>query len=795
MAELAALGAAAGILQVIDFGTRFIVTTYQMARSNYTAASSSNDLQDLQNASANLRHLQYELQTIALHDHSHNALVLLAEKSAVILKEMLDSIQGLERNDQGRKRDALRKAWLTLWKADRLENLQTKLRDVKADLTFYLAINLRTTARATLESQEQLLVEMRSMRTDLNDLGEIASNADDLGSGYGSLALEYLTNGLERHQEIKSELTSALITNIHTSEGHSDLNDPTHIQVSEKRRARLEQIFIQRLLYHSMQERESTIKDAHKGTFRWIFEGNSASPTPSPGFRDWLESKDKLYWITGKAGSGKSTLMRYIVQPASQAAKPRGRAIVRTETTADSPGRCREYLHRWSGDDQRLTIASFHFWAIGSKLQASQGGLFRTLLFQLLHAHPEAIAVVGPSRWESLCLFNEDPKSISEDELGDMFRRAVVHISTYARVALFIDGLDEFDGDCGDLIAIVKECTCLPIKVCVSSRPWTEFEDAFEACPRLRMEDLTHEDITKYVVTRFESDHQFQRLQRRQTEVASNLIQAIVTKASGVFLWVTVVVASLLAGMGAGDRIEDLEMRLALLPAEIKQLYERILESVDPIYLEHAAQLFKLMSSCKEPPSLMLLWFADEVKFMDRAVSERPSTISYEEMSERLDDMRRRLNSRCRGLLEIHENTTDSSDPDFGGSVRYLHTTVYEFIWSQSTQQTLKKYLTTPYDPDIRISAAYGALAKIRMQSMTKGEIQHVSGDLSPGDHFLCLATERSVLEYVKAKVKRGGLVTAKWAAVKSYQQGIFSSTLWNLKRRQEAPAISLLSL
>jgi type II secretory ATPase GspE/PulE/Tfp pilus assembly ATPase PilB-like protein len=40
-------------------------------------------------------------------------------------------------------------------------------------------------------------------------------------------------------------------------------------------------------------------------TFEWLFQNNAL------GFPEWLQSDRGIFWITGKAGSGKSTLMKY----------------------------------------------------------------------------------------------------------------------------------------------------------------------------------------------------------------------------------------------------------------------------------------------------------------------------------------------------------------------------------------------------------------------------------------------------------------------------------------------------
>ncbi|KAF5243823.1 hypothetical protein FANTH_8017 [Fusarium anthophilum] len=237
------------------------------------------------------------------------------------------------------------------------------------------------------------------------------------------------------------------------------------------------------------------------------------------------------------------------------------------------------------------------------------------------------------------------------------------------------------------------------------------------------MQDLTYDDITKYVVSKFEAKSQFARFQKLHPEFAGALSHSIAHKASGVFLWVTIVVASLLAGMMAGDRVEDLENRLNLLPSETDDLYGRMVETINPLYREHAAQLFRLVSACREPPSLRILWYADEVKFLDRAIGEDPSAVPLEEVMGRLEDMRLRIVSRCRGLLEVQRALDEqhSAKPD-GGYVAYLHRTFAEFLRRPDTQQRLDSCLTTPYDSSIRISAAYTSLAKLWMRPDTAGE-------------------------------------------------------------------------
>lgn len=54
-----------------------------------------------------------------------------------------------------------------------------------------------------------------------------------------------------------------------------------------------------------MQRRYEDVPHAHMGSFNWVFD-------PHLGFYEWLARGKGVYWITGKPGSGKSTLMKYI---------------------------------------------------------------------------------------------------------------------------------------------------------------------------------------------------------------------------------------------------------------------------------------------------------------------------------------------------------------------------------------------------------------------------------------------------------------------------------------------------
>lgn len=155
--------------------------------------------------------------------------------------------------------------------------------------------------------------------------------------------------------------------------------DPTQSQETVIRREVTEEVLAS-LLFRSITERREQVCEAHRETFRWIFRRPHEIENHDMGrwddFVAWLEEGDGLYWIAGKAGSGKSTLMKYIA----------------SHPSTDN------YLKQWSGDCRTLK-AAFFFWSSGTKEQKSQVGLLKSLLYEILTKIPELVPVVFPLEW------------------------------------------------------------------------------------------------------------------------------------------------------------------------------------------------------------------------------------------------------------------------------------------------------------------------------------------------------------------------------------------------------------
>ena len=468
-------------------------------------------------------------------------------------------------------------------------------------------------------------------------------------------------------------------------------NDIAERAETRVREQRLQARLLESLRFSELSDRHSRIAEAHDKTFQWIYRHPRVENNSWKSFTNWLQGDTLLYWITGKAGSGKSTLMKYI----------------------HNDVRTLEHLKTWAGG-VALVTAAFFFWNSGTSMQMSQAGLLRSLLFQTLERLPTLTPYVVPGRWEAYKLFGQDQSAWGQVELRQAFRRLADFDLLETKFCFFIDGLDEFDNDHSNLIDLVKDlASASNIKVCVSSRPWVVFEDAFKCGPSLMLQDLTYPDIRAFIDSNFHENPGFLALEKREPQYAARLLEAIAQKAEGVFLWVNLVVRSLLSGVVNGDRVLDLQKRLEALPPDLEHLYEKMLSSLDPFYFEHASQFFQIIRVAKEPPSLLSLSFADEeLEFVQDC---KVHSLGDEERTLRADIMRRRLNSRCKGLLEVarereafisnlslmaHEDqpTTSVLHPaDL--TVQYLHRTVKDYLESPPVSAQLLAATQSQFDP------------------------------------------------------------------------------------------------
>lgn len=166
-------------------------------------------------------------------------------------------------------------------------------------------------------------------------------------------------------------------------------------------------------------------------------------------------------------------------------------------------------------------------------MQKSQDGLLRSLLYQILARNPDLIPLICIERWQRRILLErfrtlDIPfRNLERTELFGAFRR-LGEISLdggHPKICIFIDGLDEYEGDHSELITTLQTISQSPfIKICAASRPWQNFRDAFDLSPwKLHVEDLTKEDIKRYVRDTLEHNTQYCKLKKQDPTGANYL--------------------------------------------------------------------------------------------------------------------------------------------------------------------------------------------------------------------------------------------------------------------------------
>jgi hypothetical protein len=483
------------------------------------------------------------------------------------------------------------------------------------------------------------------------------------------------TSGKALLVEVLAELQDfATVRNIRAA----TVDAPKHVAAPAQ--ARFEEILqpkiLERLWFRTMDARLEAISPAHCRTFAWALDSNSA-------LSSWLESDSEMFWLSGKAGSGKSTLMKYLY----------------------GQKQTKNLLCNWAGTS-KLVLGSFFFWNLGASDQKSHTGLSRSVLYQILMQNPSLLPILLPRMWKEACNYESDEDTLagleapSSVELATAFR-SLQGVSMEEKYCFFIDGLDEYEGDLHQGIDFVRSlCKHPSIKVLLSSRPIPLCTDSFLAFPTLRLQDVIRTDIQGYVQETLGSHHYMISLSESNPIDAAAILQQLVDKSAGVFLWVILACRSLLNGFAAYDTAVELQSRVDELPPELEGMFRHMLCMVEPRYFEHTAKMLRVCYQRQvtyrsqdyfRQTSLdvdAICW-----DILDRAGMDfenvPPFDIAPNDKWTVWNRVERRLRSRCGGLLELKlpENLSSSRQTVLStdATVVFMHRTVFEFLDNPGT--------------------------------------------------------------------------------------------------------------
>lgn len=506
-------------------------------------------------------------------------------------------------------------------------------------------------------------------------------------------------------------------------------------------RAPKEQTILRSLHFSTIKVRFEEIKSAHARTFEWAYIDTKIHLKP------WLETEGGIFWVTGKAGSGKSTFMKFL--------------CCRKETQTA--------LEQWAGPKRTITL-SYFFWNSGYPEQKTQEGLLRSLLFQVFRQAPELMSIICPGRWNDI---SERESVWTLRELSEVFQLLGKQKSLPVRLCFFVDGLDEFEpsfknGDHKNLLQILKDVSTSPdIKLCLSSRPWPfVLNELSRSNRKLYMQDLTNNDMRIYVQEVLESDEYFRKLQRRTPE-CTKLISQITAKAQGVFLWVYLVVRSIFKGLEDQDTTAELQRRIDALPEGLEELFKQSIESIEPVYQAQSARILQTALVADPPLSIVAYHFLDvEIQnseyAMDENIDLHKGDVDFYER------MRRRLHARSKDLLEVREWSHEDKNSCHNVMVQFIHRTVKEFLGGSRDASAMLRERTPGFDP--RTSICRSLLAEIKTYPTEEPPFEKV-------DYLLCYTREvefhnrvaqTDVLDELDRHFTRKHTVSGHWTNLRS---------------------------
>jgi hypothetical protein len=315
--------------------------------------------------------------------------------------------------------------------------------------------------------------------------------------------------------------------------------------------------------------------------------------------------------------------------------------------------------------------------------------------FSVLCQKRELVPVLFPNVTRALASGQQQtPFDLTLTELTAAFTALIDTQDFDMKVCFLIDGLDEYDGDYDELAKLFGLATKSDrVKLLLSSRPIPACVYAFSGCPGLRLQDLTYDDIRFFADSELGQHPLMQQVERASPGATDDLVEGIVSKASGVFLWVSVVVKLLIRRLVAYDTLAELRQRLDELPEQLELLYSHMLRSMPKESRAQGSSFLQLMLKSSKthgrfPMTILMLSFAEDQNY-DRCFIDVP--LENDE-DWRLESTEGRLRSRCCGLLEVQDSLDEPKDKA-ARNVCVLHRTVIEYLeqpdnWREITSWT-----------------------------------------------------------------------------------------------------------
>ncbi|KAK3367650.1 hypothetical protein B0H63DRAFT_363599, partial [Podospora didyma] len=673
MEPLAALGIASNVMQIISFGFETIAVCKRVHESGHPEPGLGDNSASLHTLSVALSQQlkAYHQSQVGLRKHD-KAMLDIAAKCADAAKALQEEARFLTPKTTKNFANVASTVSKTLWRKRRLERLEKELTRSQATLDTHLLARICTRTEAAQVIANKDFVKLDAILRDF--IIRYSSSQAVLSKTVEEESAKLRTQTSQEAAQTRQEITKASVST--TRQLSQKLEQ---LSIDDERASRHAKL-LGSLKYDGINDRANQITANYPDTFQWIFEGFSnvsggeEQPRPLwPLLSTWLQSDGEVYWISGKPGSGKSTLVKFVVA---------------SELTQRN-------LDKWR---PRTHILSHFLWAPGAEPQRSIKGIMSSLLHQSLSENEldiDALLLQFPH------LLEKD--SFSDWSAAELGKILLSHLKVAGPRCIILDGLDEVSPNDGPfkVIQLVEELKALSnVKVCVSSRPEHILKSHFEKYPHIQIQDLTQPDIQKFTDAYLDAEMGIYVPSDYRRRIVPHLVSA----AEGVFLWVVLVLDSLRRGLHNGDTWAELEQRLYSMPRGLSNLYNDMwsrLNDDEAIYRKAGALYLSLAMSWRGNPvpsfnlSILRLMAAAHPSSQLHAVALSPAPELVQMCEKTIKD----LNIRCAGLLVLRESSRKidlgrsewwkpiQDETSHGCLVQYLdcsidfiHRTAYDFL-------------------------------------------------------------------------------------------------------------------
>ncbi|KAK7756498.1 hypothetical protein SLS62_001332 [Diatrype stigma] len=449
MEAIATLSLVCNVFAVVDFGAKVIGVCRSLktepAPEPHIAANSKKLAALLSDLQANIDQFSAVFPqsssiskgAVATNAHQQQA----RDRLSIIASDLLQDINELQdifatitkkaSNDSKLNRLAVAFRFKFQYEA-RISKLGRKLEKNQAILDTEFLANICTTTQASAARSEQMYSTLSTtLQSFITRWAEGTRDVSRLIASEGEATRDHITL---KSDDIKTHVTSVV---------HSDAADR---EAREQRKS-----ILKTLWFPEMNARENIIVDASKETVEWIFDDGPQEPElvrysrPDCEFRSWLRSDEPMYWVNGKPGSGKSTVMKYL----------------------SHEQRTLECLDEKS---KSVVIARFFSTELcTNSLQKQVPGLLRTLLHQIFETSPDTLDETIKNSPKITLKRSEHDWSMADLE-QILFQVTGTGDKLFC---LFIDGLDEIEPtqqhQMSELLRSLSQS--VNVKICASSRP------------------------------------------------------------------------------------------------------------------------------------------------------------------------------------------------------------------------------------------------------------------------------------------------------------------------------------